>query len=50
MFERAEAAWQRQLEGEEAAASASGSSGIWRTVLLGAAIVALLFLLLQHLA
>jgi len=50
MFERAEAAWQRQLEGEEAAASASGSSRIWRTVLLGAAIVALLFLLLQHLA
>jgi len=50
MFERAEAAWQRQLEGEEAAGAASGSSGIWRSVLLGAAIVALLFLLLQHLA
>ena len=50
MFERAEAAWQRQLEGEEAAASATGSGRLWRTVLLGVAIVALLFLLLQHLA
>jgi hypothetical protein len=50
MFEHAEAAWQRQLEGEQAAASASGSSRLWRTVLLGAAIIALLFLLLQHLA
>lgn len=50
MLERAEAAWQRQLEGEQAAASVSGSSRVWRTVLLGAAIIALLFLLLQHLA
>ena len=50
MFERAEAAWQRQLEGEKAAASATGSGRLWRTVLLGAAIIALLFLLLQHLA
>jgi hypothetical protein len=50
MFERTEATWQRQLEGEQAAASASGGSRLWRIVLLGAAIVALLFLLLQHLA
>ena len=47
MFERAEASWQRQLEGEEAA-SASGSR-VWRTLLLAVAIIALLFLLFQQL-
>ena len=49
MFERAEAAWQRQLEGEESVAPGSGSR-VWRAVLLGAAIVAILLFLLQQLA
>jgi hypothetical protein len=49
MIERAEEAWQRQVEGENAAASAPSSSML-RIVLLGAAIAAIIFLLFQRLA
>jgi hypothetical protein len=49
MIERAEEAWQRQVEGENAAASAP-SSTMLRIVLLGAAIAAIIFLLFQRLA
>jgi predicted secreted protein len=48
-IERAEEAWQRQVEGENAAASAP-SSTMLRIVLLGAAIAAIIFLLFQRLA
>jgi predicted secreted protein len=48
-IERAEEAWQRQVEGENAAASAPSSSML-RIVLLGAAIAAIIFLLFQRLA
>lgn len=47
--ERAEAAWQRQIEGENAAASPSSSTTL-RIVLLGAAIAAIVLLLLQRIA
>lgn len=49
MIERAEEAWQRQVEGENAAASTQSSSML-RIVLLGAAIAAIIFLLFQRLA
>ena len=49
MFERAEAAWQRQLKAEESVAPVAGYR-VWRAVLLGAAILAILVLLFQRLA
>jgi hypothetical protein len=48
-IERAEEAWQRQVKGEDAAASVS-SSTVLRIVLLGAAIAAVVCLLLQRIA
>ena len=47
MFARAEEAWRRQVNGEDAAAGPRG--GLMRGALLGIAIAAILFLLLQHL-
>jgi hypothetical protein len=50
MIERAEEAWQRQVEGENAATASAPSSSMLRIVLLGAAIAAIIFLLFQRLA
>lgn len=46
--ERAEEAWQRQIEGEDAAPGPI--SGLLRIVLLALAILAIVFLLFQRLA
>jgi hypothetical protein len=48
-IERAEEAWRRQIQGENAASSASGST-VLRVVLLGVAIAAIVFLLFQRIA
>ena len=48
-IERAEAAWQRQLDGENAAVPLSGNRML-RIVLLGAAIAAIVLMLFQRLA
>ena len=48
-IERAEEAWQRQLDGEDAAAHEPGSS-VLRIALLVAAAAAIVFLLFQRLA
>ena len=48
-IERAEEAWQRQVKGENAAASVP-SGPMLRIVLLGTAIAAIVFLLFQRLA
>lgn len=47
--ERAEEAWQRQIEGEDAAAPGP-TSALLRIVLLALAILAIAFLLFQRLA
>jgi hypothetical protein len=47
-IERAEAAWQRQLEGEDVAVPLSGSRML-RIVLLGIAIAGIVLLLFQRL-
>ena len=48
VIERAEGAWRRQVEGEEAAVSGSRAT-LLRIVLLGLAIAAIVFLLFQRL-
>jgi hypothetical protein len=49
MFARAEEAWRRQVEGEDADVS-TPRGGLVRGALLGLAIAAIVFLLFHHLA